>query len=78
MPQKAVANLLKCPQCGNQRDFLEVIENEIITNHYSQNPDGSFSFNEQSSQSTGTSSLYCAVCEEDLSGFLDRFLEMIF
>ena len=75
---KTVANLIKCPECGNEHDFIEVIENEIITNHYIQNSDGSFSLEEQSSQSVGTSKLFCGVCEEDLSGFFDRFAEMIF
>ena len=31
-----------CPTCGNDRDFIEVARNVIVTTRYIQNLDGSF------------------------------------
>ena len=43
-----------------------------------QNPDGSFTLEENSSQPLGSINLFCGNCEEDLSPFHQRFQEMIF
>lgn len=73
-----VANLLKCPYCGNEKDFFEITDDVITTTHYVQNADGSFTIEERSSQSLGDVKLFCGNCEEDLSSFHQRFSEMIF
>ncbi len=73
-----VANLLKCPNCGNDREFFEITDDVVTTTHYIQNPDGSFTLEERTSQTMGDAKLYCGNCEEDLSDFHQRFSEMIF
>jgi DNA-directed RNA polymerase subunit M/transcription elongation factor TFIIS len=80
MPYKQlkVANLLKCPHCGNETDFFEITDDVITTTHYRQNPDGSFTIESKSSQALGDVKLFCGNCEEDLSNFHQRFSEMIF
>ena len=73
-----VANLLKCPFCGNVAEFFEITDDVITTTHYTQNKDGSFTISEKSSQGLGDVKLFCGNCEEDLSSFHQRFSEMIF
>lgn len=70
--------LIKCPHCGNDRDFLEVADNVILTTNYRQNSDGSFTQEGDESQIMGEIKLYCAECNSDLSQFHSRFLEMLF
>ncbi|HET97177.1 MAG TPA: hypothetical protein ENN98_00440 [Desulfurivibrio alkaliphilus] len=70
--------LIKCPHCGNDRDFLEVADNVIITTNYRQNSDGSFTQEGDESQILGEIKLYCGECNSDLSQFHSRFLEMLF
>ncbi len=71
-------NLISCPSCGNDEDFIEVAENVIITTHYIQNPDGSFIPEEDNSQILGPVRLICSECDEDLTAFHQRFTEMLF
>jgi DNA-directed RNA polymerase subunit M/transcription elongation factor TFIIS len=78
MIQRKVGNLLRCPHCGNDRSFFEITDDVITTTHYAQNPDGSFTIEEQSSQALGDVKLFCGNCEEDLTVFHQRFSEMIF
>ncbi len=73
-----VANRFKCPSCGNDRDFFEITDDVITTTHYVQNPDGSFTIEDRSSQSMGDVKLFCGNCDEDLTLFHQRFSEMIF
>jgi ribosomal protein S27AE len=73
-----VANRISCPACGNDRDFFEIADDVVITTHYVQNPDGSFTLEENTSQPFGSIRLYCGRCEEDLTMFHQRFQEMIF
>jgi len=75
---RPAVNLLSCPSCGNNEDFIEVAENVIITTHYVQNPDGSFTPGEDNSQILGPVRLICGECEEDLTAFHQRFTEMLF
>ncbi len=70
--------LIKCPHCGNDREFLEVADNVILTTNYHQNNDGSFTQEGDESQIMGEIKLYCAECNNDLSQFHSRFLEMLF
>jgi len=73
-----VANLIKCPHCGNAKNFFEITDDVITTTHYRQNHDGSFTIEEQCSQALGDVKLFCGNCEEDLTDFHQRFSEMIF
>lgn len=73
-----VANLLKCPYCGNETNFFEITDDVITTTHYVQNSDGSFTIESKSSQALGDAKLFCGNCEEDLTSFHQRFSEMIF
>ena len=76
--QPKVANLLKCPFCGNVTSFFEISDDVITTTHYIQNQDGSFTLENKSSQALGDVKLFCGNCEEDLTSFHQRFSEMIF
>ncbi len=73
-----VANRITCPFCGNNTDFFQIAEDAIITTHFNQNADGSFTQEENESQVFGEIKLYCGNCEEELPEFLDRFTEMVF
>ncbi|MFH7327003.1 hypothetical protein [Desulfurivibrio sp. C05AmB] len=70
--------LIKCPHCGNDTDFVEVADDVILTTHYHQNRDGSFTQESDESQIMGEIKLYCGECNADLSRFHARFLEMLF
>ncbi len=67
-----------CPACGNDKDFLEVADDVILTSRYLQNDDGSFSQVDDDSQVLGDIRLYCAECNTDVSFFHQRFLDMLF
>lgn len=71
-------NRLSCPNCGNDYDFYEIAEDAVITTHYIQNQDGSFTPVEDESQVLGEIKLICGQCQEDLSIFHQRFSEMLF
>jgi len=73
-----VNNLLRCPECGNEREFVEVSGEVTTTSFYQQNPDGSFTLVDQESEQVGNSRLYCGNCEEDISALYERFAGMIF
>lgn len=72
------SNLIICPECGNKSDFLEVADGVILTTRYLQNDDGSFIQEADDSQVLGEVRFYCGECNEDLSLFHKRFLEMLF
>ncbi len=74
----APANRLTCPTCGNDNDFYEIAEDVVITTHYIQNQDGSFTPEEDNSQVLGEIKLICGQCQDDLSDFHQRFTEMLF
>jgi hypothetical protein len=69
---------ITCPECGNDTDFFEVADGVILTTHYSQNEDGSFTQDEDESQILGEITFYCGECNTDLTQFHQRFLEMLF
>ena len=71
-------NRIICPECGNDREFYEVAEDAIITTLYTQNDDGSFTPQEDSSQILGEIKLICGQCQKDLTMFHQRFSEMLF
>jgi hypothetical protein len=77
--EPTIANRLMCPFCGNDTDFFQIAEDAIITTHFTQNADGSFTQEVNESQILGQIKLYCGSCEEELpSEFFDRFTEMVF
>ena len=67
-----------CPECGNNREFLEVSDGVILTTRFIQNNDGSFSQELDDSQVLGQVKFYCGDCGSDLTQFHKRFLEMLF
>lgn len=76
--QPIVTNRLTCPFCGNATDFFQIAEDAIITSHFKQNADGSFTQEDNETQILGEIKLFCGNCEEELPAFLDRFTEMVF
>ena len=72
------ASRITCPNCGNDTDFVEIADGVIITTHYFQNEDGSFTQEDDDSQILGEIRFFCAECNTDLTQFHQRFLEMLF
>ncbi|MEA3548323.1 MAG: hypothetical protein U9R66_11745 [Thermodesulfobacteriota bacterium] len=77
-PSKKRGNLITCPNCGNDRDFFEIAEGVILTTHYVQNADSSFTQDSDESQILGQIRFFCGECNTDLSQFHQRFVEMLF
>lgn len=69
---------ITCPNCGNDRDFIEVADGVILTTHYVQNNDCSFTQDGDESQILGEIRFFCGECNTDLTQFHQRFLEMLF
>ncbi|MCL7488019.1 MAG: hypothetical protein M8357_07595 [Desulfobulbaceae bacterium] len=67
-----------CPQCGNDREFIELARDVIVTTRYVQNDDGSFTPQESDSEVLGKVGLYCSQCDTDISFFHNHLMEMIF
>ena len=67
-----------CPHCGNDREFIEIARDVVVTTRYVQNDDGSFSPDESDSDIHGKVGLYCSQCEADVSFFHSHLMEMIF
>ena len=73
-----IANRLACPTCGNDEVFFELANDVLLTSHYTQNSDGSFTHDSDTTQVNGEVLLFCGACQEDLSSYHQRFKEMIF
>ena len=69
---------VSCPHCGNDSEFYEVAEGVVLTTHYAQNEDGSFTPISDDSQVFGEIKFFCGECNEDLTHFHKHFLEMLF
>ena len=69
---------ITCPECNNNKEFLEVSDGVILTTRFIQNSDGSFSQELDDSQVLGQVKFYCGDCGADLTHFHKRFLEMLF
>ncbi len=67
-----------CPHCGNDREFVEVARNVIVTTTYIQNDDGSFTPEHGDSDVHGNVGLFCGRCDADLTTFYNHLMEMIF
>ena len=76
-PKKSTYRI-SCPNCGNDRDFFEVADGVILTTHYVQNNDCSFTQEGDESQILGEIRFFCGECNADLSRFHQRFVEMLF
>ncbi len=74
----AIANRLICPTCGNDELFFELAHDVLLTSHYTQNSDGSFTHDSDTTQVNGEILLFCGTCQEDLNQYYQRFKEMIF
>ncbi len=72
------SRLITCSNCGNDVDFFEVADGVILTSRYVQNSDGSFEQDGDESQILGEVRLFCAECNQDLTAFHQRFVEMLF
>ena len=78
LKETKIVNMLACPFCQNTKEFFEVAEDALITTYYSQNKDGSFTANDQSSEILGEVKLFCGNCGESLDDYRERFREMVF
>lgn len=67
-----------CPACGNDRDFIEVARDVIVTTRYIQNLDGSFTPEVNDTEIGGKVGLFCGQCNADLSIFYNHLQELIF
>ncbi|MDW7774357.1 MAG: hypothetical protein SCH71_15835 [Desulfobulbaceae bacterium] len=67
-----------CPECGNDRYFIEVARDVIVTTRYLQNDDGSFTPEENDTEIVGKVGLYCGECNADLTMFYNHLQEMTF
>ena len=78
LPDHTKTARISCPICGNDEDFLEVADGVILTSHYVQNPDGSFTQDGDESEIMGEIKLFCGDCGADLTEFHQHFLDMLF
>ncbi len=78
IPTGEPAGRITCQSCGNNTDFVEVAEDVLVTTHYVQNADGSFTPRENETEIHGQVRLLCGKCGADLTPFHSHFLEMIF
>ncbi len=78
IPTGQTTGRLVCPECSNDKDFFEIADDVIVTSHYVQNDDGSFTPEESDTEILGEIRLYCGSCNADVTHFHKYFLEMIF
>jgi hypothetical protein len=67
-----------CHDCGNDKDFVEVARDVIVTTRYIQNDDGSFTPEENDTEIVGKIGLFCGVCNADLTIYYNHLQEMTF
>ncbi len=78
IPSTEPAGRIICPRCGNAKNFIEVVGNTLLTTHYVQNRDGSFTPMETETEVLGEVKLYCGQCSADISEFNNHLHEMMF
>lgn len=78
IPSGEPAGRIICPECGNSKDFVEIAENVLVTTHYQQNVDGSFTPEDNETEVFGEVKFICGGCGNDLSVYHSHFLEMSF
>jgi hypothetical protein len=75
--------IIKCPGCGNSKDFYERML-IIQHNYFHQGEDGHINkvSIEQNNSPSHNSRIYCSICDqeidEDYDLFLDRYTETLF
>ena len=69
----AIANRLVCPTCGNDEVFFELANDVLLTSHYTQNSDGRFTHDSDTTQINGEVLLFCGACQEHLTSYHRRF-----
>lgn len=78
VPSGDPAGRLVCPACGNGSRFIEIAEQVIMTTHFIQNRDGSFSSVDRETDVGGRVKLFCGKCSADISQFHSHLQEMKF
>jgi len=78
IPSAEPAGRIVCRRCGNAKNFIEVAGNALLTTHYVQNRDGSFTPMETETEILGEVKLYCGQCSADISEFNNHLHEMMF
>jgi DNA-directed RNA polymerase subunit M/transcription elongation factor TFIIS len=78
IPTGEPAGRIVCQKCGNNANFVEIAENVVVTTHYLQNSDGSFTPEENSTEILGDVKFICGKCGADMTRFHSHFLEMSF
>lgn len=78
IPTGEPAGRIICPRCGNSVNFIEVADNVLMTTHFVQNRDGSFSPKDSETEVVGEIKLFCGQCSADISEFHGHLNEMIF
>jgi hypothetical protein len=78
IPSGEPAGRIVCPRCGNAKNFVEVAGNVLVTTHFIQNRDGSFTTVDRETENLGEVKLYCGHCSTDVSQFHSHLHEMIF
>jgi len=78
IPSGEPTGRIVCQQCGNNAKFVEIAENVLVTTHYLQNSDGSFTPEENTTEIFGEVKFICGICGADMTRFHAHFLEMSF
>ncbi len=78
LPSGEPAGRIICPKCGNGTNFIEVADHVILTTHFVQNRDGSFSSVDSETDVAGPVKLYCGKCSADITQFHEHLHEMKF
>jgi DNA-directed RNA polymerase subunit M/transcription elongation factor TFIIS len=78
IPSGEPSGRITCNRCGNASQFVEMANNVLVTTHYVQNRDGSFTQEESETEVLGEVRLLCGQCGADLSQYHSHFMEMTF
>ncbi|RUM36591.1 MAG: hypothetical protein DSY50_02205 [Desulfobulbus sp.] len=78
IPAGDPAGRIICPRCGNATSFIEIADHVLLTTHFVQNRDGSFSSVSSETDVTGKVKLFCGKCSADISQFHSHLHEMKF
>jgi ribosomal protein S27AE len=78
LPSGDPAGRIICPKCGNVTNFIEIVDHVLLTTHFIQNRDGSFSSVNSETDVAGPVKLFCGKCSADISHFHNHLHEMKF
>lgn len=68
---------ITCHSCGNNKRFLEIVENVRQKTLFQQADDLTMSILSEESKVEGGVTLLCAECESDLTSLYDSFLDQL-